>query len=131
MVKIEHVNVDILEEIEQEGKVSEQPTPATIRTTQDKYVQKEHLILHNLQVADLARVESTAEVIHEVGWAMGYPLMLKSHTIAYDGRGNYVVHSADEGAAALKALGDRPLYVERWVLFMKELSVMVVCVMDS
>ncbi len=50
----------------------------------------------------------------------GYPLMLKSRRLAYDGRGNAVI--ADEAGipGALKALGatdgaaDR-LYVEKWV----------------
>ncbi|KAG8679451.1 phosphoribosylaminoimidazole carboxylase ade2, partial [Ceratobasidium sp. 395] len=130
-VEIEHVNVAILEEIEEEGKVSVQPTPATIRTIQDKYVQKEHLLSHGVRVTDSVRVESTVEGVHAAGQAMGYPLMLKSRTLAYDGRGNYVVRSADQAAEALKALGDRPLYAERWAPFVKELAVMVVRAMDG
>jgi phosphoribosylaminoimidazole carboxylase len=130
-VEIEHVNVETLEEIEKEGKVSVQPTPSTIRIIQDKYVQKEHLISHGVRVADSVRVDSTVEAIHEAARAMGYPLMLKSRTLAYDGRGNYVVQSADQAAAALEALGDRPLYAERWAPFVKELAVMVVRAMDG
>jgi phosphoribosylaminoimidazole carboxylase len=130
-VEIEHVNVEILEEIEKEGKASVQPTTWTIRTIQDKYVQKEHLISHGVRVADSVRVGSTVEAIHEAGQALGYPLMLKSRTLAYDGRGNYVVRNADQAPAALEALGDRPLYAERWAPFVKELAVMVVRAMDG
>lgn len=130
-VEIEHVNVNILEEIEREGKISVHPTPATIRIIQDKYIQKEHLISHGVRVADSVRVESTVEGIHEAARSMGYPLMLKSRTLAYDGRGNYVVRDAEQAAAALKALGDRPLYAERWAPFVKELAVMVVRATDG
>ncbi|KAG8742348.1 phosphoribosylaminoimidazole carboxylase ade2 [Ceratobasidium sp. 414] len=130
-VEIEHVNVAILEEIEKEGKVSVQPTPATIRTIQDKYVQKEHLLSHGVRVAESVRVESTVEGVHAAGEELGYPLMLKSRTLAYDGRGNHVVRSADQAADALKALGDRPLYAERWAPFVKELAVMVARAMDG
>ncbi|QRV72959.1 phosphoribosylaminoimidazole carboxylase [Ceratobasidium sp. AG-Ba] len=130
-VEIEHVNAEILEEIEKEGKVSVHPTPATIRIIQDKYVQKEHLTSHGVRVADSVRVESTVEAVRAAGQVMGYPLMLKSRTLAYDGRGNYVVRSADQAAEALKALGDRPLYAERWAPFVKELAVMVVRATDG
>ncbi|KAF8743413.1 Ras association (RalGDS/AF-6) domain, partial [Rhizoctonia solani] len=125
-VEIEHVNVEILELIEREGKVSVQPTPATIRTIQDKYVQKQHLVSHNVRVAESVPVASTVEAIQNAGRMMGYPLMLKSRTLAYDGRGNFVVRSEDKAADALKALGNRPLYAERWAPFTNELAVMVV-----
>ncbi|QRW16200.1 phosphoribosylaminoimidazole carboxylase [Rhizoctonia solani] len=108
-VEIEHVNVEILELIEREGKVSVQPTPATIRTIQDKYVQKQHLVSHNVRVAESVPVASTVEAIQDAGRMMGYPLMLKSRTLAYDGRGNFV-------AVICGALGP----------FTNELAVMVV-----
>ncbi|KAG8733300.1 phosphoribosylaminoimidazole carboxylase ade2 [Ceratobasidium sp. 423] len=130
-VEIEHVNVEVLESIEREGKVSVQPTPATIRTIQDKYVQKEHLVSHNVRVAESVPVASGVEAIQDAGRKMGYPLMLKSRTLAYDGRGNFVVRSEDKAAEALKALGDRPLYAERWAPFTKELAVMVVRGLDG
>ncbi|CAE6502136.1 unnamed protein product [Rhizoctonia solani] len=130
-VEIEHVNVEVLESIEREGKVSVQPTPATIRTIQDKYVQKEHLISHNVRVAESVPVASSVEAIQDAGRNMGYPLMLKSRTLAYDGRGNFVVRSQDKATEALKALGDRPLYAERWAPFTKELAVMVVRGLDG
>jgi phosphoribosylaminoimidazole carboxylase len=52
--------------------------------------------------------------------------MMKSRTLAYDGRGNYVVNSAADIPGAMKALGGKPLYIERWAPFTKELAVMVV-----
>lgn len=58
--------------------------------------------------------------------AFDYPFMLKSRTLAYDGRGNFVVKSAEYIKDALEFLKDRPLYAEKWCPFVKELAVMVV-----
>jgi phosphoribosylaminoimidazole carboxylase len=41
------------------------------------------------------------------------------------------VRDAEQATAALKALGDRPLYAERWAPFVKELAVMVVRATDG
>jgi len=42
-VEIEHVNADVLEQVEKEGLCEVQPSPGTIRLIQDKYLQKEYL----------------------------------------------------------------------------------------
>lgn len=52
--------------------------------------------------------------------------MLKSRTLAYDGRGNYVISSPESIPGAIKALTSGSLYAEKWVPFVKELAVMVV-----
>ena len=52
--------------------------------------------------------------------------MLKSRTLAYDGRGNFALHQLSQIDEALHALKDRPLYAEKWVPFVKEIAVMVV-----
>ena len=73
----------------------------------------------------------TLESIEEAAARYGYPLMLKSKTLAYDGKGNAVVRSAAEIPVAMKALGGGQerggpsLYVEAWVPYTKELAVMV------
>uniref|UniRef100_A0A6N2LF65 phosphoribosylaminoimidazole carboxylase n=1 Tax=Salix viminalis TaxID=40686 RepID=A0A6N2LF65_SALVM len=61
------------------------------------------------------------------GNLFGYPLMLKSKRLAYDGRGNAVAKSEEELSSAVNALGgfDRGLYVEKWTPFVKELAVIV------
>ncbi|KAL3617574.1 hypothetical protein CASFOL_037895 [Castilleja foliolosa] len=51
----------------------------------------------------------------------GYPLMIKSKRLAYDGRGNAVAKNEDEISLAVNALGGyaRGLYVEKWAPFVK------------
>ncbi|KAF3902602.1 hypothetical protein ABW21_db0208426 [Orbilia brochopaga] len=130
--EIEHVDTNILETIEKEGKVDVQPSSQTIRTIQDKYLQKEFLSKHGVAVAESRSIDSpNVEALEKVGEEFGYPFMLKSRTLAYDGRGNFVVKSKESIPNALKTLSNRPLYAEKWALFTMELAVMVVKTRDG
>jgi phosphoribosylaminoimidazole carboxylase len=124
-VEIEHIDVDVLEEVEAEVKVH--PAPSTIRTIQDKFRQKVHLQSHALPIAPFFDIaESTIQGIKEAAARLGLPLMLKSKTLAYDGRGNFVLRDLSQVQDALEFLSGRPLYAEKWVPFVKEIAVMVV-----
>ncbi|VDC04033.1 unnamed protein product [Peniophora sp. CBMAI 1063] len=127
-VEIEHVNVDVLEEVQNnsEKKVEVHPSPSTIRIIQDKYRQKEHLSKYGLPVATSISVDSTVQAIEVAANTLGLPLMLKAKTLAYDGRGNFVLRELAQAKEAIAFLGDRPLYAEKWVPFQKEIAVMVV-----
>ncbi|TFY58674.1 hypothetical protein EVG20_g8056 [Dentipellis fragilis] len=125
-VEIEHVNVDVLDEVEKAGNVQVHPSPSTIRIIQDKFRQKEHLLSYKIPVAESLSVVSSVEAVHAAASTLGLPLMLKSKTLAYDGRGNFVLREFSQAQEAITFLGDRPLYAERWVPFSKEIAVMVV-----
>ena len=127
-VEIEHVDVDALKMIQLKfPSIEIYPLPDTIKLIQDKYLQKEHLIQHGIAVTDSQAIaENTTDNLLKTGQAYGYPYMLKSRTLAYDGRGNFVVKDESYVEKALKFLADRPLYAEKWCPFSKELAVMVV-----
>jgi len=129
-VEIEHVDTHMLEEVASEVVV--EPSWKTLRTIKDKYAQKQYLKEHGVDVADSIDLEGKgADGLREVGKSYGYPFMLKSKTEAYDGRGNFVVKSEESVDAAIEALGERPLYAERWADFRLELAVMVVKTKDG
>ncbi|EGW31611.1 AIR carboxylase [Spathaspora passalidarum NRRL Y-27907] len=127
-VEIEHVDVEALKKVKEKfPKIEIYPLPETIKLIQDKYVQKEHLIKHGIAVTESVAVESnTEEALLKIGEEYGYPFMLKSRTLAYDGRGNFVVKDKSYCKQALEFLKDRPLYAEKWCPFTLELAVMVV-----
>ena len=132
--EIEHVDTKILEELEeQQPYVSNtewfriQPSWNTVRIIQDKYAQKQHLTKYTIPTTfSLAVGTSQPQGLKDLVDRLGYPLMLKSRTEAYDGRGNYPVRSVSDIEPALMALKGRPLYAERWADFKMELAVMVV-----
>ncbi|KAF9137692.1 phosphoribosylaminoimidazole carboxylase ade2 [Mortierella sp. GBA39] len=124
-VEIEHVDTAVLKELEASGK-SIHPTPATITLIQDKYLQKQHLAKYQIPLADSLDCPDQ-EAIEKAGQEFGYPFMLKAKTMAYDGKGNYVVKSQDDLKDARSKLAPGvPLYAERWAKFDRELAVMVV-----
>ncbi|XP_055831393.1 phosphoribosylaminoimidazole carboxylase, chloroplastic-like isoform X2 [Solanum dulcamara] len=124
-VEIEHVDVATLEKLEQQG-VDCQPKASTIRIIQDKYLQKVHFSRHGIPLPKFMQIDNL-ESARRAGDLFGYPLMIKSRRLAYDGRGNAVAKSEEQLSSAVNALGgyDRGLYVEKWAPFVKELSVIV------
>ncbi len=62
---------------------------------------------------------------------LGFPFILKSKKLAYDGRGNAVVRTQEEIPQAVKTLGGQGLYAEGWIAFTKELAVMITRGLDG
>lgn len=125
-VEIEHVDTKALEAVEAAG-IEVQPAPETVRVIQDKFLQKEHFSSHNVPLPEFMKI-NCAKCASSAGAKYGYPYMLKSRTLAYDGRGNAVVHSEEDTADAVASLGgyEKGLYAEKMVPFVCELAVMVV-----
>jgi len=126
-VEIEHVDVDVLDKVAQTRKVHIHPSPSTIRLIQDKFNQKKHLQKAGIAVVEFFEIpEATPNAVRVAIDKLGLPLMIKSRTLAYDGRGNFVLRHASQIEEALTTLKDRPLYAEKWVNFEREVAVMVV-----
>ncbi|THU81461.1 Phosphoribosylaminoimidazole carboxylase, partial [Dendrothele bispora CBS 962.96] len=128
-VEIEHVDVDALDAVKKSHpNVEIHPAPETIRIIQDKFRQKEHLSKHSCPLGEFMSVDATSDSIKSAAEKLGLPLMLKSRTQAYDGRGNFLLHTLSDIDKAIDALGSgsRPLYAEKFLPFVKELAVMVV-----
>lgn len=144
-VEIEHVDAKALQIVQDKGIVQHiHPTPKTIALIQDKYLQKRFLSGKGIPVADFASVgpedaessqagaatiaQSQVQAVGEAVKQFGLPLMLKSRTQAYDGKGNYVLKKMEDSSKAVDALGagSRGLYAEKWAPFIKEVAVMVV-----
>ncbi|CAN1729384.1 Phosphoribosylaminoimidazole carboxylase, chloroplastic (Fragment) [Linum perenne] len=124
-VEIEHVDVATLERLEHQG-VDCQPKASTIRTIQDKYLQKVHFARHGIPLPEFMQIDDL-EGAKRAGDLFGYPLMIKSKRLAYDGRGNAVAKSEEDLSSAVTSLGgfSHGLYIEKWAPFVKELAVIV------
>jgi len=150
-IEIEHVNVSILKTLlknQQLGRSKKNPIkiyphPDVIEIIQDKYKQKLFLSQAGIPVSDFEEVKacpSSAEIeeqVQQVAGRLGFPLMLKSRLFAYDGRGNFLVKTAQDIPRAIRALtppsfdskpdlSELKLYAERFVPFTCEIAVMVV-----
>ena len=129
----EFVNAEILQWLVDHG-TPVYPSPATLRTVQDKLKQKETLAAAGLPVPRFAPVGSTAELL-TVGHQLGWPMVLKTRRLGYDGHGNATVEGPTQVEAAIARLlgpverrpgeGSFDLYAEAFVPFVGELAVMV------
>jgi phosphoribosylaminoimidazole carboxylase len=122
--EIEHVNTDILADLEKNGSTV-RPNAETIRSIQDKYLQKQLLSTAGIPLSEFIET-STIEQAEDAGLRFGYPLMLKNRKLAYDGKGNAVAKNESEVVDAFNKLGIHEVYAEKWVPFVKEIAVMVV-----
>ena len=118
-------------------ELSIHPAPETLRLIQDKLDQKLFFARHQLPSVDSEGIieegqnsgTSSAKflAIERLATQWGYPIMLKTRRLAYDGRGNAVIRNREEIQHAIDLLESKgELYAEKWVPFVKELAVMVV-----
>jgi len=123
--EIELADPDYLADASETADVPVHPTPETLRTIQDKFLEKEMLSEAGIPVPAYRRVDSVGDLqaaVEEFG-----AVMLKAREGGYDGRGNIPVRSPDEAEAALEtAVGtaeDPSALAETFVDFEREVSV--------
>jgi len=112
----------VLERVAEETGTPVHPAPETLRTIQDKLVQKRRLSDAGVPVPEFRAVD-TADDLREACEELGYPAMLKARTGGYDGRGNIRVEGPEDVADAVDEIAG-PAMVEEMVDFERELAVM-------
>lgn len=117
-IEIEHVSVEALELLERQGKVVV-PAANTLRTIQDKGLQKEFYVKHGIPTPAYARIERAAQVDT---FPQLLPGFLKTTTGGYDGKGVQPV----TGTADIPDDFNGPYILEKQVAIAKELAVIAV-----
>ena len=100
------------------------PSPAVLRISQDRIVEKSFLNAAGAPTAPWRQVETLAELEAAVA-ELGLPAILKTTRLGYDGKGQALLRSVDELAAAFEELSPKPLILEGFVDFACEISVIV------
>ncbi|RIW34054.1 5-(carboxyamino)imidazole ribonucleotide synthase [Bacillus salacetis] len=95
-----------------------------IRITQNRIAEKEALVYGGVEVAPYEVIESEQEIGGKAE-ALGYPVVLKTATGGYDGKGQVVLYEAADIEKAAGLLADGPCVLEKWMSFEKEVSVIV------
>ena len=121
--EIEHINTKALQDLQATG-IKIYPAPSLLSMIQNKYVQKEFMVQHDIPVAPFMSIE-TAEDIEHALQRWGYPLVLKAKKDSYDGRGNARINGPTDIQTALDKLAGRELYVEKGLDLDKELGIMI------
>ena len=118
--EIESGNSEVLKSVQNDAEIN--PSPETLKTIQDKSLQKTFLLQNNIPVPEFIEINSLAELEKGIE-KFGYPVLLKARRDAYDGRGNYKINSKNEIQKAYKYFEGRKMMLEKFVPFKMEVSV--------
>lgn len=121
--EIELANSRVLNEIAGNGKPVS-PAPNTLKIVQDKYVQAEFLKKNGHPVPACRNFNDRAGLQQAIN-EMNLPLMIKARKDSYDGRGNFVLKSADSIDEIFSYFGSRSLMAQEFIPFDVEISVIV------
>jgi 5-(carboxyamino)imidazole ribonucleotide synthase len=121
----EFIDHKLIRYIEKTGKKC-YPKSRTIKLIQDKLIQKQTMKNFNVPTADFMEVNSIEDIL-TAAKKFKYPIILKSRTMGYDGKGNIKIDSEEDISRAYKKLIKRgKLFCEKFIKFKKEIAVQAV-----
>ncbi|RMG79767.1 MAG: 5-(carboxyamino)imidazole ribonucleotide synthase [Bacteroidetes bacterium] len=119
--EIEHVNIDALLKLQQEG-IKIEPSPQILQIIQDKGLQKKFYAENNIPTSPFKLYQNKQEILEALSKnEIRLPFVQKSRKAGYDGKGVQVINSEND----LNNLFDEPSVIEEKVDIYKELSVIV------
>jgi 5-(carboxyamino)imidazole ribonucleotide synthase len=106
------------------------PPPAALEMAQDRRREKEAFQALGIPAAPWRAVDSR-EGLDAALAEVGLPAVLKTRRLGYDGKGQAVLREPADADAAWARLGGRPLLLEGFVDFQRELSIVAVRARDG
>lgn len=100
------------------------PGRGVLAVAQNRLKEKTTLRDLGFPVTPFQEVRSYGDVLHAAG-VLGWPLVIKTTSGGYDGKGQRKVVNAAQGNDALDVLGPEPLIAEKWIEYVAEVSVLV------
>lgn len=98
------------------------PSLTALKTFQNRLLEKTALRAAGIATADFCAVNSLTDLKDAIR-TLGLPIVLKTTTEGYDGKGQYVLRSEADAEPAWQAIGNRELIAEAFVAFSRETSV--------
>lgn len=119
----ENVPADAAQWLSERTKVF--PNARALALAQDRLAEKTLFRDLGLETPAFATVDSRDDLIRALA-AVGYPAVLKTRRLGYDGKGQFRIRSSADIDASWSALGGVPLILEAWVAFDCEVSIIAV-----
>ncbi|WP_165856701.1 5-(carboxyamino)imidazole ribonucleotide synthase [Marinobacter sp. JSM 1782161] len=118
--EFEHLPVEVAESIAREKPVY--PSPRALQVCQNREAEKTLFGSLGIPTPEW-RIADSAGTLKKAAEELGCPVVAKSNTEGYDGKGQAVLRSPDEAAAAWESIGHERLIVEKFVDFQREVSI--------
>lgn len=101
------------------------PPPRALEVSQERLTEKQFFQSLGIPTPPFAAIETEADFCTAVR-DIGLPAVLKTRRYGYDGKGQAVLRTPADAEAAWQRLGGRPLILEGFVQFDRELSLIAV-----
>ncbi|WP_111497757.1 5-(carboxyamino)imidazole ribonucleotide synthase [Marinobacter bohaiensis] len=118
--EFEHLPVEVAESIAREKPVY--PSPRALQVCQNREAEKTLFGSLGIPTPEW-RIADSAGTLKKAAEELDCPVVAKSNTEGYDGKGQAVLRSPDEAAAAWESIGHERLIVEKFVDFQREVSI--------
>lgn len=120
----ESVDKRTLEFLERLGRKPVNPSSLVFATAQDRLLEKRAAQAVGMETAKFWAFQTPQE-LHDAGFFVGFPAIMKTRFGGYDGKGQRRVKSVEEARRAWEELGHVPCILEAFVNFKHEASIMV------
>ena len=128
--EFENVDADSVSSAEKHKPV--RPSSSVLRTTQNRLHEKKALLQAGIPVANFRKVDSLRD-LEDAASVLGYPMVLKTATEGYDGKGQSIIDGERDLAISYDQLGARNVHliVEQFVSFKAEVSTICARTIDG
>jgi 5-(carboxyamino)imidazole ribonucleotide synthase len=120
--EFENIPADSLDYLQQFCTV--RPGPDAVRIAQDRIREKTFIRDHGLSTAAFEPVYEAADLDEAFG-ELQPPMLLKTASLGYDGKGQVRVDTLEDARSAFEQLGNRPCVLEEMVDLAREISVVL------
>lgn len=121
--EFEHLPLVLCQHIEEKHTLY--PPAQSIEICQDRA--KEKALFDRLAIPTTKyRIIDSEEALRDATEALGLPLVCKTTTEGYDGKGQFIIKTADQVSEAWSTIGNRTLIAEEFIRFTRELSIIAV-----
>jgi 5-(carboxyamino)imidazole ribonucleotide synthase len=126
--EFENVPVEAARFLEQFAPVY--PPTQALEASQDRLAEKTLFSQLDIPTASYVSIDQREELERELT-LLGYPSIIKTRRLGYDGKGQVMLNSPDDIPAAWSELNGQPLILEKFVSFKRELSLLAVRAQDG
>jgi 5-(carboxyamino)imidazole ribonucleotide synthase len=98
------------------------PPLAALETAQDRLLEKQLFRALDIPVPEFAAVETMSQ-LREAAMRIGFPVVLKTRRLGYDGKGQMVIGDASSLADAWERFRGSTLILEKYIGFQHEISI--------
>ena len=130
VITYEFENVPVAVARHLEKRVPVYPPPQALEVSQDRWHEKSFFKQWDIPTPAFAKVDGADDLDAAIEKIGGLPCVLKTRRLGYDGKGQWVLRSAEDVSSAREdirnAAAPAGYIVEAWVPFVRELSILAV-----